>query len=150
MNRLIVLAAVMSLVACESSVTVDYPDVGFVTPDVSQIDLPMLEDDVPDFEPDAEVDYPDFGLLEYFDQYGDNNTVCWGFADPPMNNKKIDHCTFEMSYNTDRTFKVMYFEDGKRSSGNWSTPWMRIPGARWPPSMPNPPVPTPKAWPRSK
>ncbi len=113
MNRLIVLAAVMSLVACESSVTVDYPDVGFVTPDVSQIDLPMVEDDVPDFEPDAEVDYPDFGLLEYFDQYGDNNTVCWGFADPPMNNKKIDHCTFEMSYNTDRTFKVMYFEDGK-------------------------------------
>jgi len=117
MKKSLVLLALFALVACESSITVEDPDGTPLADDTPFLTVQDLaEDDAQDESdqvgPDG-VAYPDFGLLEYYEQYGDNQQVCWGFEDPPQNNFKIDHCTFEMSYNTDRTFKVLYFEDGK-------------------------------------
>jgi hypothetical protein len=114
MKRTLLLALAIALVGCGSDMTtVDYVDVPFLPDFGSPEDLSTIDpvDVVADVGMD--INYPDFGILEYYEPYGDDNVQCQGFQDPPDNNHKIDHCIFDMSYNQERTFKVMYFEDGK-------------------------------------
>ena len=60
----------------------------------------------------GETRLPGSSLLEFYDPYGDDNTYCQGFTNPPDNTQKVDHCNFEMAFNQSRTFKVIYFEEG--------------------------------------
>jgi len=112
--RRILLAAFLLASCSSSTTTVEWEDqLDVWTPDL------LVDDDrgsttqdetaVPDNGP--EIIYPTHGILEYFEPYGDDNVACQGFKDPPANTVKIDHCYFEMSYNQERTFKVIYLED---------------------------------------
>jgi len=51
-------------------------------------------------------------LLDYYEPLGDDNEQCQGFSDPPANEYKVVHCSFEMAYSQQRTFKVIFFADG--------------------------------------
>ena len=109
MKTISLIVALGILTSCGSSTTrVEYPDVG-------GFDFTPGQDNfVP--ENDTDQPYPDgtgtpaLGLLEYFDNYGDDQKACQGFQNPPDNTMKIDHCQFDMAYNQTRTFQVIYFE----------------------------------------
>jgi hypothetical protein len=116
MKARFLVAAVALLLGCSSSTTtVEYYDVvDLQLPDYTPPDkdsLPTVDTLEPDKDLGPDIIYPTHGILEFFEPYGDDNVACQGFKDQPANTIKIDHCYFEMSYNQERTFKVIYFED---------------------------------------
>jgi hypothetical protein len=116
MKRTIALIAALGLLAgCGSSTTkVEYPDIGGFdfTPEDDAF-VPTDDTEGPGFDTTG-PDGPVLGLLEYFDDYGDDQKPCQGFQNPPDNTMKIDHCQFDMAYNQTRTYQVIFFskQDG--------------------------------------
>lgn len=102
----------LTLAACGSSKSSEngLDDLLFADPDGSN---PGDEDAV---YPGDDVVYPTIGVLEYFDQKGDDAQQCQGYVNADGTGK-IDHCTFYMTGGETRSFRTIYMEEGVPKSG---------------------------------